>query len=306
MSDVRYLHPALKVTRTLTGRLATSGFPVLGIPKHSEEGRRIRSLLVAPAGWLVYEADYSQIELRTAAELSGDTNLIKAYKAGIDIHAQTAHEVLGAPKDRKLQDESKHRLPAKTGNFSMLMGTSEMGLTSSIHKAGNLAWSKDCAGCKSFKAPHASNCDSVRFMREWFRVYSGVRQFMDDRRDYGEAHGKAYGMWGEEWSLPGCWSPHEDVREQTLRQTHALPVQSGAQRLIKLAMGRVYEVLRRWRGRVNPTLQVHDSLLFLVRRDVLQSWHACVIDSMQNIATWKVPIIADAKAGPSWLAMEKV
>lgn len=302
--DVRYLHPQLKTTRTLTARLATSGFPVLGLPKHSDEGRRIRSLIVAPAGWVVYEADYSQIELRTSAELSGDTALIQAYQNGIDIHAQTAHEVLGAPKDKAQQDESKHRLPAKTGNFSMLMGTSEMGLTASIHKAGNLTWSKDCDGCKRFKSAHAVGCDSVRFMREWFRVYSGVRAFMDDRRAYGEQHGKAYGMWGEEWSLPGCWSPHEDVREQTLRQTHALPVQSGAQRLIKLAMARVQKAVPY--GLARPILQVHDSLLFLVRRAALGDFHARIIDIMQNVIAWKVPIVADAKAGPSWLAMEKM
>jgi len=283
---IRRLHPALKLTRTLTARLATRGFPVLGLPKHSEEGRRIRGLVRAPKGWYIYEADYSQIELRAAADLSGDAAMIRIYKEGGDIHANTGLQVFGVPKEQ--QDESKHRLPSKTTNFSMLMGTTEMGLTASIHKAGNLEWSKDCPGCKSYNAPHI-NCDSERMMAGWFKAYPGVRRFMDDRRAHAERTGKAYGMWGMEWFLPGVWSPHEEVREQTLRQTHALPVSEGAQRLIKQAMKRVH--LKIPRDGVEPLLQIHDSLLFCVRRELVTDWHHCVKQTMETIAKWKVPIV---------------
>jgi DNA polymerase-1 len=297
------LHPALKLTRTLTGRLATSGFPVLGLPKHSDEGKQFRALVRAPEGWMLYEADLSQIELRTVAHISGDEAMIAVYKSGGDIHANTAERIFGIPKAQ--QDDSKHRLPSKCGNFSMIMGTSEAGLTASVRKAGNQTWSKDCPGCQSYQQPHADDCDSLLFMRQWFETYSGVRRYMDDRRAHAERTGRAYGLWGEDWYLPGAWSPHNEVKEQTLRQAHALPVQSGAQRLIKLAMAAVYRLLPT-DGSVEPLLQVHDSLLFLVRCAALSAWHRLVIETMQGIAEWKVPIVADGKAGPTWLTLEKL
>lgn len=299
---IRRLHPQLKLTRTLTSRLATSGWPVLGIPKHSEEGRRIRGLVKAPKGCSIMELDYSQIELRGAAELSGDEAMIAIYKSGGDIHANTGLQVFGVPKER--QDESKHRLPSKTTNFSMLMGTTEMGLTASIHKAGNLEWSKDCPGCKSYKADHARDCDSKKMMTGWFAAYPGVKAYMDDRRAHAMKTGEAYGMWGMTWPLPGVWSPHEEVREQSLRQAHALPVQEGAQRLIKLAMARVYRLLPK--TGVEPILQIHDSLLFVVANKQVERWYRTAKEAMETIVTWKVPIVADGKFGPSWLQMEKL
>lgn len=298
---IRYLHPNLQMTRTLTGRLATSGFPVLGLPKHSEEGRKFRGLIRAPEGYVIYEADYSQIELRTLAHLSEDPAMIKVYREGGDIHCETAEAVFGVPPAR--QDDSKHRLPAKTGNFSMVMGTTESGLTTSIHKAGNLEWSKNCPGCKSWKAPHNADCDSLLFMRGWFDKYRGARRFMDARRALATKTGKAVGMWGMEWTLPGVWSPHEEVREATLRQSHALPIQEGAQRLIKQAMARVHTLLV---PGVSPILQIHDSLVFVVKKRQVRRWHLTVKRAMEEIAVWKVPIVADGKAGPTWLSLEKL
>lgn len=301
---IRYLHPHLQLTRTLTGRLATSGFPVLGLPRHSAEGKQFRSLVQAPEGFLLYEADYSQIELRTLAHLSGDPVMQKVYREGGDIHAETAFAVFGVPTDQ--QDDSLHRLPAKTGNFSMVMGTTEMGLTTSIHQAGNLAWSKDCPGCKSWKAPHAKNCDSLLFMRSWFTKYAGARRFMDDRRAHALRTGRAYGLWGMEWALPGVWSPHEEIREATLRQSHALPIQEGAQRLIKQAMHQVAKDLATFRSTVYPILQIHDSLLFVVLKENVAQWHARVKKTMESIVQWSVPIIADGKAGPTWLTLSRL
>lgn len=305
---IRRLHPQLKLTRTLTGRLATSGFPVLGLPKHSEEGRKIRGLVEAPEGFEIVEEDYSQIELRTLAHLSEDKEMIRVYKADGDIHAETGLAVFGIPKEQ--QDESKHRLPSKTGNFSMVMGTTEMGLTTSIRKAGNMNWSAKCPGCKSWKATHDKDCDSLLFMRNWFAKYKGARKFMDDRMALAEKTGKAFGMWGMEWSLPGVWSPHDEVKQATLRQAHALPIQEGAQRLIKQAMAKVYTNDLTWavntkHAVVEPILQIHDSLLFVVERDFAREWHERVKHTMESITTWKVPIKAEGKHGPSWLKLEK-
>lgn len=307
---MKRLHPALKLTRTLTGRLATSGFPVLGLPKHSEEGRRIRSLVRAPEGFSITETDYSQIELRAAAHLSGDAGLIEVFVKGQDLHAITAHKVLGAPKDKDLQDKSKHRLPAKAANFGYWMGLSPKGLTEQVHKAGNLEWSADCPGCKFFNAEHDEDCDSTHFFDVFNEQFPGAPQYQQDRMNHALKTGKAYGMWGAEWYLPGVWSPNEEVAEATKRQAFALPIQEGAQRLIKQAMACVYARdlpwARKQKAVVEPLLQVHDSLLFCVESGFVQKWLARVKSTMETITTWQVPIIAEGSYGPSWLEQAEV
>lgn len=308
--NVCRLHPQLKLTRTLTGRLATSGFPVLGLPKHSEEGRKIRGLVRAPEGFVIYEADYSQIELRGAAHLSEDAGMIEVFRTGQDLHAITAHKVLGAPKEKSKQDESMHRLPAKAANFGYWMGLSSKGLTEQVHKAGNLKWSAACAGCKWFNAEHDANCDSERFFSVFNEQFPGAPKYQQDRMDHAVATGMAYGMWGAEWFLPGVWSADNMTAEATKRQAFALPIQEGAQRLIKQAMKRVHDVdlpwARKQRGRVEPILQIHDSLVFLTNTAFAAEWHARVKHTMETIVEWKVPIVAEGKAGPTWLQQEKL
>lgn len=308
--SVRRLYPQLKVTRTLTGRLATSGFPVLGIPKHSEEGRKIRSLVRAPKGFLIYEADYSQIELRIAAHLSGDKNMRRAFVEKIDLHALTAHLTLGAPKEKEKQDESSHRLPAKAANFGYWMGLEEKGLTEQIHKAGNQEWSKNCPGCKSFRAPHDEDCDSVKFFARFNKEFPGAPKYQQDRMKHAEKTGFGYGLWGEQWFLPGVWSPHEEVSAASKRQAFALPIQSGAQRLIKKAMAQVFHDDLPWAervgARVEPILQIHDSLLFCVEQAFVKPWHARVKKTMETIVEWTIPIVAEGSCGDTWLAKEKL
>ena len=301
---IRRLHPNLKLTRTLTGRLATSGFPILGLPKHSEEGRRIRSLVRAPEGFVIYEIDYSQIELRTAAHISGDKGLINVFVRGDDLHAITAHLVLGAPKDKAKQDKSKHRLPAKAANFGYWMGLGAKGLTERVHQEGALEWSANCPGCKWFNAPHDDDCDSTRFFERFNQQFPGAPAYQQDRMAHARKTGKAYGLWGMEWSLPGVWSPHEEIAAQTERQAFALPIQEGAQRLIKQAMARVWRDLPKWRKTVEPILQIHDSLVFVVEKRAVQQFHAQTKQTMESIVEWSVPIVAEGSAGPTWLEQE--
>lgn len=305
---IRYLKPQLKLTRTLTGRLATSGWPVLGIPKHSEEGRRIRNLVRAPKGYVLVEVDYSQIELRAAAHLSGDKGMIDAFNKKIDLHTLTAHLVLGAPKEKEKQDDSKHRLPAKAANFGYWMGLETKGLTEQVHKAGNLEWSKDCPGCKSWKAPHVK-CDSERFFHTFDKQFPGAPAYKQDRMNHAVKTGYGFGMWGEQWFLPGVWSPHDEVASASKRQAFALPIQSGAQRLIKQAMAKVSTADLPWAKEegadAHVILQIHDSLLSLVEESFAKQWYTRIKHTMETIATWKVPIEADGKYGPSWMELQK-
>jgi DNA polymerase-1 len=307
---IKRLHPRISLTRTLTGRLATTGFPVLGLPKHSAEGRRIRSLVRAPSGFAIAECDYSQIELRAAADLSGDEGMIGVFQRGEDLHALTAHKVLGAPPRKEDQDESTHRLPAKAANFGYWMGLGAKGLTEQVHKAGNLTWSQNCPGCKWFKAEHDPDCDSQRFFAVFNEQFPGAPAYQLDRMERAEQTGFAYGMWGARWYLPGVWSPDEMTAAATKRQAFALPIQEGAQRLIKQAMGAIWKKDLPWATQqhaiVEPLLQVHDSLLFCVEAGFALPWLARVRETMETVAVWKVPIVAAAAFGPSWLEQTKV
>jgi DNA polymerase I len=315
---IQYFHPHLRLTRILTGRLATSGFPVLGLPKHSDEGRQIRRLVKAPEGCSILSVDYSQIELRVAAQLSQDSSMVQAFQDGVDIHGLTAWKIFGVPIEQ--QEESLHRLPSKAANFGYWMGLQEKGLTEQIHKAaGNLKdpkaraqvlkWSAKCPGCKSFKAPHDADCDSLRFFQTYNEQFPGARQFQADRKAYATETGYAYGLWGERWFLPAAWAADEMVREGALRQAHALPIQSGAQRLIKRAMRVIHEetlpALRQQDIDIVPILQVHDELLFVVETAAVPTAYTAVKATMESQVEWAVPIKADGKAGPSWGELAK-
>lgn len=309
--SLAYLHPNIKLTRTVTGRLATGGYPILGLPKHSDDGKRIRGLAKAPDWAWFYEIDYSQIELRTLAELSKDTTLVTSYKQGIDIHSVTAHKVLGAPADKSQQDKSKHRLPAKTVNFSIVMGTTGVGLSASINKA--LADDAEDQFKKKGVRPVYEDWTQQQaedLIGEWLATYADVAAFMAARRALGVETGRAYGMWGAEWFLPGCWAKDERAREETLRQTHALPVQEGAQRLLKMAMRAIWERDLPWAAqqgaRVLPILQYHDALEFLVEKEFLMNWHQRVKATMEGAAKWTVPIVAEGSYGPSWAEQKEI
>lgn len=300
---IKRLHPNLKITRIITGRLATEGFPVLGLPKYSAEGKRVRKALRARPGWKIIKSDYSQVELRVAAELSGDEGLRQAFRDGEDIHASVAHRVLGAPKAKKDQDEWKHRLPAKAANFGYWMGLGEKGLTEQVHKAGVLSWSARCPGCKFHKADHDHDCDSVRFFAEYNKKYPLARKYQVDRIEEARHSGLAYDFWGRTWYLPGVWAEDIGVREATERQAFALPIQSTAQGIIKRAM-----IQLRQQGMPEyalPILQVHDELLFEVQDAYVLSFGRYLKSVMENVVSFSVPIIAEWEFGPSWAETEK-
>lgn len=306
--NIRRLHPDLKVTRTITGRPATSGFPVLGLPKHSAEGKRIRSLLRAPDGFVIASWDYSQIELRGAAHMSGDENMRRIYQTGGDIHASTGSGIFGIPAEQ--QDESKHRLPSKAVNFGYWMGMEAKGLTETIHKQGKLDWSEHCEGCKRFGVPHDDDCDSVGAFAGFDKIYPRAREFQLARREYGMETGFAYGHWGERWYLPGIWSRDERVREETARQMFALPIQSFNARLIKQAMARAWSHDLPWAWKqkepVEIILWIHDELLCVVPKPFLMEWHKRLKSTMETITTLSVPIVAEGSYGPTWLDKTKL
>jgi DNA polymerase-1 len=254
--------------------------------------------------------DYSQIELRAAAELSGDKGMINLFNTGQDLHAITAHEVLGAPREKSQQDKSLHRLPAKAANFGYWMGLSPKGLTEQAHKAGALSWSADCPGCQYYKADHDSDCASVRYFKWFDRKFPGAPKYQQDRIAHALKTGMAYGLWGAQWWLPGVWCVDTMTAEAAKRQAFALPIQEGAQRLIKRAMARVHTKDLPWAAQqkalVEVLLQAHDELLFCVEKAFALAWVRRVKQTMESITTWKVPIIAEGSYGPSWLEQTEI
>jgi DNA polymerase I len=182
-----------------------------------------------------------------------------------------------------------------------------------VHKAGNLQWGYRngslCTGCKHFSAEHDDWCDSTRFFNAYNARYPEARKYQERQMAQAEKTGYAEGIWGERWFLPGVQSPHEDIREAAKRQAFALPIQGGNARLIKQAMTAIRPKVWEARARgllVEPILQIHDELLFHTPEDFLLEWVGIVKPIMETVATLKVPIVAEAKAGPSWLEQEKL
>lgn len=304
---IRTYHPTFQATRVITGRLSTTGLPVLGMPKDSPIGRQIRDAVRAPRGSVIARVDYSQIELRFGAHLSQDPGLIDGFRRGDDIHAMVAHRVLGAPPSREDQDEAQHRKPSKIANFSIWMGTTLKGFTEQVHKAGNLKWSAQCPGCQSHRAIHLQRvCDSTRFFAEYFQQFPRIRAYQAERIERCRQTGYAEGLWGERWYLPGIWSPHERVAEAAERQSFALPVQSANARLIKQAMGAIRANGLAPCPGARLILQVHDELVFIVQETLVETWLPTVVATMEGVARISVPIVAEGSWGPTWLDQRKL
>jgi len=294
------IYPALQTTRVITGRLATTGLPLLGLPARSPNGRQVRDAVRAPDGWVVAKIDWSQIELRIAAHLSGDTTMIRCFQDGLDIHTLTAQRILDAAASGAAPDDSARQM-AKGINFGYWMGLGPKGLTEHMHRHGFREWSARCPGCRSHRDQHGPFCRSEQAFRDFEAQFPAARAYQERKRQECRETGFVTGLWGERWFLPGIWSPHVRVREATARQAYAIPIQSGNARLMKQAMTRIHQQGLSTRPGVEPILQVHDELVYLVSRDLVDAWLPQVITIMEHVATLAVPIVAVGSYGPSWL-----
>lgn len=311
---MKRVHPKFRLTVIPTGRLAAStkgagdeaGFNPLAVPKHSAWGKRIRKAIIAPPGYLFGSWDYNQLEMRIAAHVSRDPSLLNCYLKGIDVHALTAQNIFGVLP--KKQDESLHRLPAKTTGFGIIMGISSYGLHQQLvmaekerqrqaakkgEKVAPIVWTQD---------------DCERFIKGWLDTYPGVREFQKWCKVEAERTGVIRDFYGRRFLVPQVWCANWKIREHALRQAHALPVQSGAQVVVKSAMARIVPLVRKAmkRGVVYPILQVHDELDFEVREKKLEWWHQEITLTMEHSVELSLPIKAEGKAGVSWGQLEKI
>ena len=268
------IHTSFNQTVTSTGRLSSSNPNLQNIPMRSEIGKEIRKGFIAEEGFYILSADYSQIELRILAHLSGDENLLKAFRAGEDVHAGTAALVFGLPPDRV---DPEHRRRAKVVNFGIVYGMSPFGLAKELD---------------------ISPEEAALFIQEYFSVFPGVKSWIEKTIDGARETGYVKTMLNRIRYLPDINSKNRMRREFAERTAINTPIQGTAADLIKLAMVSVHRNLSLLRARL--ILQIHDELLFEVPEDELSSVKKIVEKEMTSPLPLNVPILVDIGVGRTW------
>lgn len=275
------VHTSFNQAATATGRLSSSRPNLQNIPIKTELGRRIRRAFVTGnKESSLLSADYSQIELRMLAHLSGDKALISAFKEDLDIHAYTASLIFGVRVDKVTR---QMRNTAKTVNFGIIYGMSPFGL------------SKDL-GIEQNKAQE--------FIEAYFRRYPGVKKFMACQIEKAKTSGFVTTLMKRRRYIPQINSPDENIRQFAQRMAINAPVQGSASDLIKAAMREIYQGLKRQGLSAKMLLQVHDELVFSVPQQELEAVRALIKDKMENAVKLKVPVKVSIKYGKNWLEMK--
>ncbi|HZW11647.1 MAG TPA: DNA polymerase I [Noviherbaspirillum sp.] len=260
----------------VTGRLASNDPNLQNIPVRTAEGRRIREAFIAPPGSVIVSADYSQIELRIMAHISGDENLLRAFAEGEDIHRATAAEIFGvAPQDVT----SEQRRYAKVINFGLIYGMSAFGL------ASNLGIERSAA---------------QMYIDKYFQRYPAVAQYMADTRMQAKARGYVETVFGRRLWLAEINSPNGPRRQAAERAAINAPMQGTAADLIKLSMIAVQDWLEAERLESKMVMQVHDELVLEVREAELPYIQQKLPELMRGVGSLKVPLIAEVGVGRNW------
>jgi DNA polymerase-1 len=260
----------------VTGRLSSNEPNLQNIPVRTAEGRRIREAFIAPPGSKIVSADYSQIELRIMAHLSGDRSLIEAFAAGEDIHSHTASEVFGVEPGAVTGEQRRY---AKVINFGLIYGMSAFGL------AGNLGIERAAA---------------QSYMDRYFARYPGVAAYMERTRAEAKANGYVETVFGRRLWLPDINSANQSRRQGAERQAINAPMQGTAADLIKLAMIAVHDWLEREKLETKLIMQVHDELVLEVPGAELELVKPAVEKLMTGVAKLDVPLVVDAGVGENW------
>lgn len=271
------IHTYYRQTIAATGRLS-SQFPNLqNIPIRLEEGRQIRKAFVpSEPGWHILAADYSQIELRVLAHISGDEGLKEAFRNEMDVHTKTAMDVFGVPAD---QVDSNMRRQAKAVNFGIVYGISDYGLSQNLN---------------------ITRKDAAAFIEQYFNAFPGVRKYMDDIVAQAREDGYVATLLGRRRYLPDIRASNYNLRSFAERTAMNTPIQGTAADIIKLAMVRMDETLKARGLQSRMLLQVHDELVFEVPPDELETMTALVPEVMAGAFPLDVPLKADVNVGVNW------
>ncbi|MCX7777725.1 MAG: DNA polymerase I [Armatimonadetes bacterium] len=265
-----------------TGRLSSSSPNLQNIPIRSEWGKRIRRAFIAPSGYKLVSADYSQIELRMLAHISGDETLCEAFERGEDIHAATAARIFGVPLEQVNEDMRRR---AKVINFGIIYGMSSLGLSQ------QLGISED---------------EAASYIRSYLNRYPKVRQYIEETIAHASEYGYVATMFGRRRYVRGITSSDEREREAAKRVAINAPIQGSAADIMKLAMVRLWSEMNRRRMRSKLIMQVHDELICEAHSDEVDELITLMRDIMESIVKLRVPLKVDIKAGDNWLEMREV
>ncbi len=270
------VHTSYHQAVAATGRLSSSDPNLQNIPIRSEEGRKIRQAFIAAPGYKIVAADYSQIELRIMAHLSGDAGLLAAFSQGVDVHSATAAEVFDVPLDSVTNDL---RRSAKAINFGLIYGMSAFGL------AKQLGLPRDKAQA---------------YINLYFERYPGVKQYMDDIREQAKQNGYVETLFGRRLYLPDINARNAAQRQYAERTAINAPMQGTAADIIKLAMLACDQWLNDSGVDAKMIMQVHDELVFEVAETQLESCMAKIGEIMSNAAELHVPLLVEVGVGENW------
>ena len=269
------VHTSYHQGAVATGRISSNDPNLQNIPVRTEEGRRIRQAFIAPEGWLVMAADYSQIELRIMAHLSGDEGLVRAFQEGGDIHRATAAEVFGLEPEAVT---SNQRRAAKAINFGLMYGMSAFGLARQLG---------------------VDRGEASDYMARYFSRYPGVHAFMEATRERAHRDGYVETLFGRRLYLDNLSARNQALRAGAERAAVNAPMQGTAADIIKRAMISVAAWLKN-RDDAHMLMQVHDELVFEVRADAIDEVREAVRQRMSSAAALRVPLIVDVGVGKNW------
>lgn len=272
------VHTSFSMAGTSTGRLASSDPNLQNIPIRTEEGRKIREAFVAEDGHVLLSVDYSQVELRLAAEMANVQALKQAFRDGVDIHALTASQVFGVPLE---QVTPEIRRQAKAVNFGIIYGISGWGL------AQQLGTSAGEAGA---------------FIKRYLSTFSEIQDYMERTKDEARKHGYVRTLLGRKCYIPNINASNPGWRAGAERQAINAPLQGTAADIMKKAMAKIPPALEQATLKAKMLLQVHDELIFEVPETELEETSKLVRHIMENIVKLDVPLVAEAGSGKSWAA----
>ena len=271
------IHTSFNQTVTATGRLSSSNPNLQNIPIRNEDGKEIRRAFIPEPGCEFFSADYSQIELRIMAHLSGDENLIEAFRSGEDIHAATAAKIYHVPLEEVTREQ---RSRAKTANFGIIYGISVFGLAERMN---------------------VSRSEAKELIENYFITYSGVKRYMDESIAVAREKGYIETILHRKRYLPDITSHNSVVRGYAERNAINAPIQGSAADIIKIAMIEIYRRFRAEALRSTMMLQVHDELNFSVYPEERERVQQIVIEAMESAYAMQVPLQADFGWGANWL-----
>ena len=271
------IHTSYNQTVTATGRLSSSNPNLQNIPIRDEDGKEVRKAFVPDDGCLFLSADYSQIELRIMAHLSGDKNMIDDFRSGYDIHAATAAKIYKKPIEEVTKDE---RRKAKTANFGIIYGISVFGLAERMN---------------------VDRREAKELIENYFDTYKGVYDYIEKCKQEAKANGYVETIFHRKRYLPDINSHNAVVRGYAERNAVNAPIQGSAADIIKVAMINIYRRMKSENMRSTMILQVHDELNFNIVPEERDAMQKLVIEEMQNAFAMSVPLIADHGWGNNWL-----